>query len=431
MQSDGRPTLICAKTTIGWGSPHKAGTHDVHGSPLGAAEAAATRLALDWPYAPFVIPDGIRAAWDMREAGQQAQDTWTQALQAYKAAFPALAAEYERRMKGELPAAYHTAAAKLLSDAAAVTEPVATRKSSQIAIDALAPALPEFLGGSADLTGSNFTNAKGVVPLRRGKPGNYINYGVREFGMTAIVNGIVLHGGFIPFGGTFLVFADYSRNALRLAALMGIRAIHVLTHDSIGVGEDGPTHQPVEHVAGLQIIPNMDVWRPCDNLETAVAWKYAIERANGPSALILTRQNLPQQGGGVARAADIARGGYVLMEADGGKPDLILIASGSEVAVARGAAGLLTAQGKKVRVVSMPSATVFDRQGADWRDTVLPSGVKRVAIEAGATDRWYKYVGLDGAVVGMTSFGESAPAGELFKLFGFTPEHVAEVAGKV
>ena len=431
IRSDGRPTLICAKTTIGWGSPHKAGSHDVHGAPLGAAETAATRAALGWTSPPFVIPEDIRAAWDMKAAGKRAQNKWKKAFKAYRAAHPALAAEYERRMKGELPAVFKATADKMLADAARVTEPLATRKTSQMSIDALAPVLPEFLGGSADLTGSNFTNAKGVVPVRHGKPGNYINYGVREFGMAAIINGIVLHGGYIPFGGTFLVFADYSRNALRLAALMGIRAIHVLTHDSIGVGEDGPTHQPVEHVVSLQIIPNMDVWRPCDNLETAVAWKAAVERVNGPTALILTRQNLPQQGGGVARADSIAKGGYVLLEAEGSKPDLILIATGSEVALARQAAGLLAGQGRKVRVVSMPSANVFDRQTAAWRASVLPKGVKRCAIEAGATDRWWKYVGLDGAVVGMTSFGESAPAGELFKHFGFTPEHVAEVAGKL
>jgi transketolase len=416
------------KTVIGWGAPKLAGTHDSHGAPLGAAEVAATREALGWNNPPFEVPSDVRAAWDARAVGAQRQAEWEEEFTAYAKAFPAEAAEFRRRVAGKLPADFAAKADAAMVAAAAVTDPVATRKSSQNAINAFAPFMPEFLGGSADLTGSNLTNWKGCVSIEHGKAGNYLHYGVREFGMSAVMNGIALHGGFVPFGGTFLVFADYARNAIRLSALMHLRTIFVLTHDSIGLGEDGPTHQPVEHAASLRLIPNLDVWRPCDNLETAVAWRVAIERADGPSAFLLSRQNLPQYGGGLERAALIARGGYVLADCDG-KPDVVLIATGSEVGITVAARDLLAAKGVKARVVSMPSTTVFDRQDAAWRDSVLPPGVRRVAVEAGSTMSWYKYVGLDGAVVGMDRFGESAPGGALMKYFGFTAEHVAEVAG--
>jgi transketolase len=424
----GKPTLIICKTVIGWGAPKLAGTHDSHGAPLGAAEAAATREALGWRSPAFEVPAEIRTAWDARAIGAQRQAEWEAEFATYAKAFPAEAAEFRRRASSALPADFAAKADAAIAAAAAVTDPVATRKSSQNAINGFAPFMPEFFGGSADLTGSNLTNWKGCVSIEHGRPGNYLHYGVREFGMAAIMNGIALHGGFLPFGGTFLVFADYARNALRLAALMRLRAIYVLTHDSIGLGEDGPTHQPVEHAASLRLIPNLDVWRPCDNLETAVAWRRAIERADGPSALLLSRQNLPQHGGGVDRAALIARGGYVLADCDGA-PDVVLIATGSEVAITVAARDLLAAKGVKARVVSMPSTTVFDRQDAAWRDSVLPPGVRRVAVEAGSSMSWYKYVGLEGAVVGIDRFGESAPGGAVMKYFGFTAEHVAEVAG--
>ena len=424
----GRPTLICCKTVIGFGAPKLAGTHDSHGAPLGAAEAAATRAALGWPSAPFEIPPEIKAAWDATETGAVRQAVWEDQFAAYAASYPAEAAEFRRRVSGALPSDFAAKADAAIADAAAVTDAIATRKASQNAITAFAPFLPEFLGGSADLTGSNLTNWKGCVSIEHGKAGNYLHYGVREFGMVAMMNGIALHGGFIPFGGTFLVFADYARNALRLAALMGLRSIYVLTHDSIGLGEDGPTHQPVEHAASLRLLPGLDVWRPCDMLETAVAWRCAIERANGPSALLLSRQNLPQHAGGVERAALAARGGYVLADCDG-TPDVVLIATGSEVALATGAKDLLAAKSINARVVSMPCSDLFDRQDKAWRDAVLPPGVRRVAVEAGATMSWYKYVGLDGAVVGLDRFGESAPGGTVMKYFGFTAEHVAEVAG--
>jgi transketolase len=426
----GRPTMICCKTVIGYGAPKLAGTHEAHGAALGATEVAATRAAMGWSSPPFEIPAEIEAAWDARKAGASRQAAWEQQVAAYAEAFPAEAAEFRRRVSGALPADFAAKADAAVAEAAALTDAIATRKASQNAITAFAPFLPEFFGGSADLTGSNLTNWKGCITIDHGKAGNYLHYGVREFGMAAMLNGIALHGGFIPFGGTFLVFSDYARNALRLAALMGLRSIFVLTHDSIGLGEDGPTHQPVEHAAALRLIPGLDVWRPCDMLETAAAWRFALERADGPSALLLSRQNCPQHGGGMARAASVARGGYVLSDTDG-TPDVVLIATGSEMAITTGARDLLAARGVKARVVSMPCSDLFDRQDKAWRNSVLPPGVRRVAVEAGATMSWYKYVGLEGAVVGIDRFGESAPGGEVMKYFGFTAEHVAEVVAAV
>jgi transketolase len=425
----GRPTLVCCSTVIGYGAPKLAGTHDAHGAPLGANEAAATRAALGWPYPAFEIPDEIKAAWDAHEAGASRQAAWEEQFAAYVAAFPAEAKEFRRRVAGALPADFATKADAAIAEAAALTDAIATRKASQNAITAFAPFLPEFFGGSADLTGSNLTNWKGCVTIDHGKAGNYLHYGVREFGMAAMLSGIALHGGFIPFGGTFLVFSDYARNAIRLAALMGIRSIYVLTHDSIGLGEDGPTHQPIEHAASLRLIPGLDVWRPCDMLETAMAWRCALERADGPSALLLSRQNCPQHGGGMERAALIARGGYILSDTDG-TPDVVLIATGSEMAITTGARDILAQRGVKARVVSMPCSDLFDRQDKAWRDKVLPPGIRRVAVEAGATMCWYKYVGLEGAVVGIDRFGESAPGPAVMKYFGFTAEHVAEVVGQ-
>jgi len=423
----GRPTLICCKTIIGFGAPHAAGTHESHGAALGATEVAATRAALDWPYPAFEIPADIRTAWDARAAGAERQAAWEAKFAAYAAAFPAEAAEFRRRISGALAPDFAAKADAFIAEAAAVTDAIATRKTSQNAIQAFSAFVPEFLGGSADLTGSNLTNWKGCVTIQHGKQGNYLHYGVREFGMAAALNGIALHGGFIPFGGTFVIFSDYARNALRLAALMKIRSIFVLTHDSIGLGEDGPTHQPIEQASSLRLIPDMDVWRPCDMLETAVAWRHALERADGPTILLLSRQNLPQHGGGLPRAALISRGGYVLTDTDG-TPDVILIATGSEVGITTAARDLLAQRGVKARVVSMPATTVFDRQDKAWRDSVLLPGVRRVAVEAGSTMSWYKYVGLDGAVVGLDRFGESAPGPAVMKYFGFTAEHVAEVA---
>jgi transketolase len=423
----GRPTLICCKTIIGYGAPRLAGSHESHGAALGAAEVAATREALGWEYPAFEIPAEIKAAWDAHASGAAMQAAWEAKFTAYAAAFPTEAAEFKRRVSGSLPADWATKADAAIALAASATDPVATRKASQNAITSFAAILPELFGGSADLTGSNLTNWKGYTPIQHGHAGNYISYGVREFGMTAMLSGIALHGGFIPFGGTFLVFADYARNALRLAALMGLRSIYVLTHDSIGLGEDGPTHQPVEHAASLRLIPGMDVWRPCDMLETAVAWRCALERSNGPSALLLSRQNCPQHQGGMERAALAARGGYILTDTKG-TPDLVLIATGSEMAITTAARDLLAAKGVQARVVSMPSSTVFDRQDKAWRDAVLPPGIRRVAVEAGSTMSWYKYVGLDGAVVGIDRFGESGAGAAVMKYFNFTAEHVAEVA---
>jgi len=426
-----KPTLVCCKTVIGWGAPKLAGTHDAHGAPLGADEAAATRAALGWRFAGFDIPADLRRQWDARAAGATAQERWEHRFAAYAAEYPDLAAEFRRRIAGDLPAGFAERCARWLADAAVATNALATRKASQLAIEALAPLLPELLGGSADLTGSNLTNWKGCRTIAAGQGGNYLHYGVREFGMAAIINGIALHGGYIPFGGTFLVFSDYARNGLRLAALMRLRSIFIFTHDSIGLGEDGPTHQPVEHAASLRLIPNMAVWRPCDQLETAIAWKAAIERRDGPTSLLLTRQNLPAQGGGEARARLVARGAYVLADAPGGKADVVLIATGSEVALAMKAKDVLAARGIGARIVSMPCTSVFDRQDEAYRRSVLPDGIRRVAIEAGVSDPWRKYVGLEGAVVGLDRFGESAPAGALFEHFGFTAERVADAAAAI
>jgi transketolase len=423
-----QPTLVCCKTVIGWGAPRLAGTHDAHGAPLGADETAATRAALGWRFTGFDIPADLRAQWDARAAGATAQQRWEGRFAAYAAEHPTLAAEFRRRDAGDLPADFAERCADWLASTAAATGAVATRKASQLAIEALAPRLPDLLGGSADLTGSNLTNWKTCRTIAADHGGNYLHYGVREFGMAAIMNGIALHGGYIPFGGTFLVFSDYARNGLRLAALMRLRSIFVFTHDSIGLGEDGPTHQPVEHAATLRLIPNMAVWRPCDQLETAIAWKAAVERRDGPTSLLLTRQNLPAQGGGQTRADLAARGGYVLADAPGGKPDVVLIATGSEVALAVKAKNVLAARGISARVVSMPCTTVFDRQDEGYRRSVLPDGIRRIAIEAGVSDPWRKYVGLEGGVVGLDCFGESAPAGALFEHFGFTAERVADVA---
>ena len=421
-----KPTLICCKTIIGKGSPNLQGGDKVHGAALGEKEVAAVREHLLWDSVPFDIPADVYAAWDAKEQGAASEADWNSLFAKYRAQFPLEAAELERRMKGDLPANFDETLAAAVAACVDKKETIATRKASQNAIQALAPVLPEFLGGSADLTGSNLTNWKESVNLRSGKPGNHINYGVREFGMSAIMNGVALHGGFIPFGATFLTFSDYSRNALRMAALMKQRALFVFTHDSIGLGEDGPTHQSVEHISSLRLIPHLDNWRPCDTVESMVAWGAAVKRKDGPSTLIFSRQNLPFMERNDAQIADIARGGYVLQDALDAK--LILIATGSEVELAVKAAAVLGGQGVAVRVVSMPSTDVFDRQDAAYKASVLTRGTPRVAIEAGVTDFWYKYVGLEGAVVGIDSFGESAPAPVLFKHFGFTVDNVVEKA---
>ena len=432
-----RPTLIICRTVIGKGAPTVAGTDKVHGAPLGTAEIAGTRAAIGWPYAPFEIPETVYQGWDQRVVGAQVQAVWQKGFDAYAAKFPAQAHEFTRRMRGELPADFANAAQQLLNATNDKAETVASRKASQQAITALVELLPEMLGGSADLTGSNFTDWKGVAPVRAGATGvqfgRHINYGVREFGMAGIMNGMALHGGYLPFGGTFLTFSDYSRNALRMAALMKQRVVHVFTHDSIGLGEDGPTHQSIEHASSLRLIPNLSVWRPCDAVETTAAWLAAVSRpssigmavhAGGPTALLLSRQNLPF----VARSAEtlthVARGGYVLQEA--ANAQAAIIATGSEVAIAIDAQKLLAAEGIAVRVVSMPCTDVFDQQDAAWRASVLPKGMPRVAVEAGVTGLWHKYVGLDGAVIGIDTYGESAPAGALFKHFGLTAEKVAQ-----
>ena len=420
-----RPTLICCKTVIGKGAPNKQGGHDVHGAPLGASEIEAARKELGWEHAPFEIPAEIRAQWNRREQGVEAETLWQKAFDAYATAFPELAAEFTRRvLKSELPADWAAHRAAVLDKVNAKAETVATRKASQQSIEAYAPALPELLGGSADLTGSNLTNWSGSVSVTREGKGNYIHYGVREFGMAAIMNGIALHGGFIPYGGTFLMFSEYARNALRMAALMKQRSIFVFTHDSIGLGEDGPTHQPVEQIATLRLIPNMDVWRPADTLETAVAWAAALERQHGPTSLCLSRQNLPFVARDETTRANIAKGGYVLSDAAGAKA--VILATGSEVELALKAQAQLKEAGIAVRVVSMPCTNVFDRQDAAYQASVLPKGIVRVAIEAGVTDGWRKYVGLEGAVIGLDRFGESAPAGQLFKEFGITADRLAE-----
>jgi transketolase len=426
-----KPTLICCKTVIGMGSPNKADTHDVHGAALGNDEVAATREHIGWKYPPFEIPKHVYEAWDARTKGAGLEKLWNNKFAEYKAAFPKEADEFERRIKGELPANWAAHAAEAIAKTNEKAETIATRKASQNAINALAPALPEFLGGSADLTGSNLTNWTGCKHIRGKSIGNYISYGVREFGMAHIMNGMALHGGFLPFGGTFLMFSEYARNALRMSALMKQRVIYVFTHDSIGLGEDGPTHQPVEQTATLRYIPNMEVWRPCDTVESAAAWVAAVERKDGPSSLVFSRQNLAFQKRDAAQIANIRKGAYVLSEAAGGKPQAVIIATGSEVSLALEAQKTLAAEGIIVRVVSMPSTNVFDRQDQAYRDSVLPKGMKRVAVEAGVTGGWYKYVGLDGAVVGMDCFGESAPAPELFKHFGFTADNVVATVKKV
>ena len=423
-----RPTLVVCRTTIGWGAPKAAGTHDVHGAPLGATETAATRAALHWPHAPFEIPSGLRAQWDSRARGGEVHTAWSSRFAAYAKEYPQLADEFIRRQRGALPTEWLNVAQSVLDAAHAITTPTATRKSSQAALEALVPALPELLGGSADLTGSNLTAAKASKPIGTAG-GNYVHYGVREFGMTAIANGIALHGGFIPYSGTFAVFSDYARNAIRMSALMQQRSILVLTHDSIGLGEDGPTHQPIEHAASLRLIPGLDVWRPCDGVETAVAWQSAIER-QGPSALLLSRQNLPQQARDADTETAIRRGGYVLVESR--LPlQVVLIATGSEVAIAVAAQRQLADAGIGARVVSMPSTSVFDRQDARWQRAVLPAGVARIAIEAGHPDFWRKYVGLEGKVVGLPHFGESAPASRLFEHFGLNAAAVAAAANEL
>ncbi len=424
-----QPTLICCKTIIGYGSPNKQGKEECHGAPLGEDEVQRVREQLGWPHPPFVIPEDIYAAWDARKTGQAREAEWQKQFEAYRAAWPELAAEFERRIRGELPADFNEKAAEYVRACQDKAENVATRKASQNTLNAYGPHLPEFLGGSADLAGSNLTLWSGSKALtREDASGNYIHYGVREFGMSAIMNGIALHGGFIPYGATFLVFMEYARNAVRMAALMKQRAIHVYTHDSIGLGEDGPTHQPVEQIANLRQTPNMSTWRPCDTVETAVAWQAALNRADGPTALILSRQNLPCQPRSSEQVDQIARGGYVLVDCDG-TPELILIATGSEVELAVRAAAELKTEGRRVRVVSMPSTDVFDAQPAEYRNAVLPLDVPaRIAIEAAWAEYWYKYVGLDGRVIGMTTFGESAPAAELFREFGFTVENVVAQA---
>ncbi|QTE95874.1 transketolase [Shewanella algae] len=429
-KADPRPSLICCKTIIGYGSPNKSGSHDCHGAPLGDAEIAAAREFLGWKHDPFVIPSEIYAAWDAKEAGKAAESSWNDKFAAYEAAHPALAAELKRRLNGELPANFDVDAKAYIKQLQANPANIASRKASQNALEAFGKMLPEFLGGSADLAPSNLTMYSGSKPISaEDASGNYLHYGVREFGMTAIINGIALHGGFVPYGATFLMFMEYARNAMRMAALMKVQNIQVYTHDSIGLGEDGPTHQPVEQIASLRMTPNMSTWRPCDQVESAIAWKYAIERKDGPTSLIFSRQNLTQMPRSAEQLSDVAKGGYVLVDCEGA-PELIIIATGSEVELAVKAQAELAATGAKVRVVSMPSTDVFDQQDAAYKEAVLPVNVtKRLAVEAGIADYWYKYVGLNGRIIGMTSFGESAPANQLFEMFGFTVDKVVE-AGK-
>ena len=422
---DGKPSLICCQTIIGFGSPNKQGKEDCHGAPLGDDEIALTRENLGWRHAPFEIPQDVQAAWDARDTGARAEAEWNARFEAYAAAYPTQAAEFQRRMAGNLPADWAEKSEAFIAAVVAKAETIASRKASQNALEGFGPLLPELLGGSADLAGSNLTIWKGCKGVSRtDASGNYIYYGVREFGMSAIMNGAALHGGFVPYGATFLMFSEYARNALRMAALMKVPSIFVYTHDSIGLGEDGPTHQPVEQIPTLRLIPNMSVWRPCDAVESAVAWKLAIERKTGPSCLIFSRQNLAHMDRDSDQMAGIGRGGYVLRDC-AGTPDAILIATGSEVELAVKAADALAASGKAVRVVSMPSTDAFDAQDAAYRESVLPRAVNtRVAIEAACTAGWWKYVGCQGAVVGIDRFGESAPAGDLFKAFGFTVDQV-------
>ncbi len=430
LKASDKPTLICCRTTIGFGSPNKGGKESSHGSPLGKEELAATRAQLEWPYGPFEIPEEIYAGWRAGEAGDAREARWNALRDQYASAHADQATEFARRARGELPADFVDSANAFIAKLQADGPVIASRKASQMSIEAFAPLLPELIGGSADLAHSNLTLWKASKSVAsRDADANYVYYGVREFAMTAISNGLALHGGFIPFDATFLVFSDYARNAVRMSALNPAHAIHVYTHDSIGLGEDGPTHQPVEHLASLRYIPNNDVWRPCDAVESAVSWRAAIERNDGPSCLVFSRQNLQHQPRSEAQVADIARGGYVLAEAQGGTPDVILIATGSEVGLATQAKATLEAEGIKVRVVSMPSTDVFDRQPADYRESVLPNAVrKRVAIEAGVTGFWRQYVGLDGAVIGIDTFGASAPAEVLYPYFGITAEKVVEAA---
>ncbi|MBC3348888.1 MULTISPECIES: transketolase [Pseudomonas] len=420
-----QPTLICCKTTIGFGSPNKQGKEDCHGAPLGAEEIALTRAALKWEHGPFEIPADIYAEWDAKEKGRAAEAEWDQRFAAYSAEFPELANELVRRLSGELPADFAEKASAYIAEVAAKGETIASRKASQNTLNAFGPLLPELLGGSADLAGSNLTLWKGCKGVSaEDASGNYMYYGVREFGMSAIMNGVALHGGLVPYGATFLMFMEYARNAVRMSALMKKRVLYVFTHDSIGLGEDGPTHQPIEQLASLRCTPNLDTWRPCDAVESAVAWKYAIERNDGPSALIFSRQNLQHQNRDADQIGDITRGGYVLKDCIG-EPELILIATGSEVGLAVQAYDKLTAQGRNVRVVSMPCTSVFDAQDAGYKQAVLPLQVSaRIAIEAAHADYWYKYVGLEGRVIGMTTYGESAPAPALFEEFGFTLENI-------
>jgi transketolase len=422
-----KPTMICCKTTIGFGSPNKAGTHACHGAALGLEEINLTKAALGWDHEAFVIPAEVYAGWDAKAKGAKSEKEWNDKFAAYKAAYPELAAEYQRRMSGELPKNWATDANNFVSAVNAEAKTTATRLSSLAAIEGYAKILPEIFGGSADLGTSNMTEWTGHRPMRANKPNaNYVNYGVREFGMSAILNGLAVHGGVIPFGATFLMFSEYARNALRMASLMKIRSIFVYTHDSIGLGEDGPTHQPIEQLATLRLIPFIQVWRPCDAVETAVSWKAAIERQYGPSILVFSRQNLPHIPRTQQQIEAISRGGYILSDSDG-QPEAIIIATGSEVELAMKAAEQLKAAGKKIRVVSMPSTNIFDAQDASYRESVLPSAVtKRVAVEAGVTDGWWKYVGTNGKIVGLNRFGESAPAGQLFKEFGFTVENVVK-----
>jgi transketolase len=421
-----RPSLICCKTIIGYGAPHKQGTAEAHGEALGVEEVAAARVALGWPYPPFVVPDEIRAAWDHHSQGAALESGWRELFARYASAFPDVAREFERRMRGELPGNWQDTKAQALQAAQKQTAPQATRASSQAALNVLGPALPELLGGSADLTQSNSTLFKGAITITPAKEaGDYLHYGVREFGMTAIMNGMTAHGGLIPYGGTFLVFSDYARNAVRLACLMQVRTILVYSHDSIGLGEDGPTHQPIEHLSSLRALPHMSLWRPCDAAETAVAWTLAIER-RGPTALVLTRQGLPQQTRTPAQLANIGRGGYALIDPPG-IPQVLVIATGSEIGIAAQAVNTLNAAGQRVRLVSMPSTEVFDAQDKAYRESVLPPGVtRRLAVEAGATQCWWQYVGLAGRVLGIDQFGASGKGADVFKHFGFTADNVGQ-----
>jgi transketolase len=427
-----KPSLICCKTIIGYGSPNKAGSHSCHGAPLGDEEIELARLELDWEALPFEVPEAVYQGWDHKQSGQSEEDSWQQKFVAYSEAHPELAAEYERRMNRDLPDNWAEAVKTFIDETDAAAPEKATRVSSLATLEAFSPVLPELFGGSADLGGSNGTEWSGFRPMRaETRDANYINYGVREFGMSAMMNGIVLHGGFIPFGATFLTFSDYARNALRMAALMKIQSIFVYTHDSIGLGEDGPTHQSVEQIPTLRMIPGMQLWRPCDAVETAVSWQVAIERRDGPTCLVFSRQNLKHQPRSAEQIEAIARGGYVLLDCEG-TPDVIIIATGSEVELAVAAFGSEALEDRKIRVVSMPSTTQFDRQPQDYRDSVLPPEVRaRIAVEAAVSDGWYKYVGMDGRVIGIDTFGESAPAKELFAYFGFTVDKVVEAVNSL